>query len=192
MNISRKLLFAALLLIATGILGLMPYANMLADKQAAVANAQPVTVQSRPLKPETVSGKPVRLQVPSLGLDLTVADGAYNQADGSWTLSKDKAHFALPSAPANNEAGNTLVYGHNRSEIFAALHTMQPGATAIITTDSGYVFTYMYTQQEIVEPTATEIFGYQGAPRLTLQTCTGRWFEQRQFFYFSLLEYEKV
>jgi LPXTG-site transpeptidase (sortase) family protein len=155
-------------------------------------NAAPVTVVSRQLKPETIAGKPVRLQVPSLGIDLAVADGAYNQADGSWTLSKDKAHFALPSAPANNEAGNTLVYGHYRKEVFESLHTIQPGATAVITTDNGYTFTYIYTRTETVEPTATEIFGYQGAPRLTLQTCTGRWFEHRQFFYFALSGYEKA
>lgn len=192
MQITRKFFFASLGLIAAGIAGLLPYANMWANRQYAIANAAPFEVNSQPLRPDTLSGKPVRLQVPSLGIDLAVADGAYNPSDGSWTLSKDKVHFALPSAPANNQEGNTLIYGHNRKEVFAKLLSIQPGAAAIVTTENGYRFTYIYTQTETVDPTATEIFGYQGAPRLTLQTCTGRWFENRQFFYFSLSGYEKA
>jgi LPXTG-site transpeptidase (sortase) family protein len=192
MKLHKKLFYTSLSVLTIGIVSMVPYVNMWADRQAALAAAAPVVVQSRQLKPETISGKPVRLEISSLGINLEVADGAYNQSDGSWTLSKDKAHFALPTTQPNNEGGNTLIYGHYRKEVFEALHTIEPGSTAVITTDNGYKFTYILTTTETVAPSNTAVFTYQGAPRLTIQTCTGRWFEHRQLFYFALSGYQKV
>src|SRR4051812_16772390 len=36
---------------------------------------------------KTISGRPVRIVVPSAPIDLPVDPGYYNSADGSWTLS---------------------------------------------------------------------------------------------------------
>ncbi len=194
MNFQKKLLLTATFILTTGIAGMVPYAGMWAENRAALASPQPVVVSAPivPAKPDTVMGKPVHLSVPSLGIELAVADGAHNVQTGEWTLSKTMAHYALPTTQPNNQTGNTLIYGHNRNEVFTKLLNVQPGAKAIVTTDNGYRFTYTYTSTEAVDPTNLDIFTYEGAPRLTLQTCSGAWYQNRQFFYFEYTSYDKV
>jgi LPXTG-site transpeptidase (sortase) family protein len=193
MNTPKKLFYSSLIMFTVGVTVMTPYVNMYLDRQAALAASPQVIVHKQlPQKPTLVTGKPVRIAIPSLGLDLDVIDGTYNTRTGAWTLTKDKAQFATPSTQPNNEEGNTLIYGHYRREVFASLHTIQPGAQAIVTTDNGYQFTYTFTESETVDPSNVDIFNYEGAPRLTVQTCTGAFFEHRQFFYFKYDGFKKL
>lgn len=197
MTLQRKLLILGLFCITLGLAGVTPLAYF--SMQNKVALAQPTKavkvpqVAPQPVPaPSTISGKPVRLHIPSLAMNLTVADGVYNPKSGSWTLSRDKVHYALPSALANNASGNTLIYGHYRREVFARLHTITAGATAEVDTENGYHFTYTYRSTEAVQPNDTSIFAYTGKPRLTLQTCSGAFMQNRQLFYFDLSGYKKL
>jgi LPXTG-site transpeptidase (sortase) family protein len=193
MNISKKLMFSSVVLLTIGVMGMIPYANMWLTKHEALASPSPLTVVHKvPLKPTTITGKPVRINIPSLNDDLQVIDGTYNAKTGAWTLTTDKAQFAVPSTQPNNQAGNTFIYGHYRREVFANLHTIQPGAKATIDTDNGYRFTYTFTNTETKQPNDVDIFAYQGAPRLTIQTCSGAWYQNRQFFYFTYDGYQKI
>lgn len=156
-------------------------------------SATPTVVTSQTqIAVSVISGKPIQLQITQLGLDIAVVDGQYNQRNGQWTLSSDKAHFALPSTTPNNEQGSTLIYGHYRPEVFARLRKLQPGQEAIITTDAGYRFIYTYNSSVVAKPTDTSIFGYRGAPKLTLQTCSGAWMQNRQLYSFDFVRYEKI
>jgi len=125
-------------------------------------------------------------------MNLQVIPGVYNPKTGAWTLTLDKAQFALPSVQPNNESGNTLIYGHYRPEVFAYLHLIKPGAQATITTSNGYSFTYTYMNSQAFNPTDTSIFTYQGSPRLTIQTCSGAFMQNRQMYYFQYDGYAKV
>ncbi|HLG90996.1 MAG TPA: sortase [Candidatus Saccharimonadales bacterium] len=154
--------------------------------------ATPTTSAHKILKPQTISGYPVELYIPSLNMKLKVVDGVYNPKDGSWTLSRDKVHFALPSAVPNNELGNTLIYGHYRPEVFARLKNIKSGEKAIVKTDNGYSFTYRFQESEAVNPADTSIFSYDGEPQLTLQTCSGAWLQNRQLYSFDFIKYEKI
>lgn len=136
-----------------------------------------------------IMGKPVRLLVPSVDIDLPVIDGQYNPLDQSWTLVSDKAHFAIPSLPANDRGGSTLIYGHNTPPVFKKLSGLTAGASAEVYTDNGYVFSYTFIQAEKVAPDNTATFSYSGTPILTLQTCSGIWSELREMFTFK---FEKV
>jgi LPXTG-site transpeptidase (sortase) family protein len=139
-------------------------------------------------KPEKIAGKPIRLIIPSLKMDLAVIDGFYDKTTGKWTLDRVNTHFATLSKQPNSEAGNTLIYGHAIAPVFERLHNIKPGANVIIFTDNGHRLVYRYQGNETVDPANTSIFDYKGKPRLTLQTCTGFWFENRQFFYFELID----
>ncbi len=166
------------------------------------AHAQPAALQHVPLvapkpvaepqKPEVITGKPVRLEIPSLRLSLEVIDGAYHPENGQWDISLNKAHYALPTVQPNNDAGNTMIYGHYRPEVFARLHTVQAGAEAMVTTDNGYRFVYTFRSAENVAPADTSIFAYQGKPQLTIQTCTGLWMQNRRLHYFDFVRHEKL
>lgn len=193
MTTKRKLQITAAGLMVAGIAGLIPLGYFYHQNQAAAATAPRVQVPqaTRPTQPEAVSGKPVSISIPSLELNLPVIDGQYDQNTGKWTLTTDKAQFATPTAEPNNIGGNTLIYGHYRKGVFNTLHTIQPGAQALITTDNGYTFTYTFENSETVDPSNTDIFLYKGAPRLTIQTCSGAFFQNRQFFYFKYTGYQK-
>jgi len=195
MKFQRKLIIVSMVLMLAGLAGLLPYAYFWNRNRVALANAPLLMVPVRaplPQKPEAITGKPSRILIPSLSLDLAVADGSYNPDTKAWTLSNDKAHYALPSVQPNNDAGNTLIYGHAQKQVFAGLTGLKPGDQATVTTDNGYRFTYTYTATEAVKPTNVDIFAYAGSPRLTLQTCSGSWWQNRQFYYFDFTSVEKI
>lgn len=191
MTISKKLMFGSAALITVGVMGMIPYANMWMAKRQALETPATIVHQAT-LKPTAITGHPVRIVIPSLDKDLQIIDGVYNKNNGEWTLSLDKAQFATISAQPNNLSGDTFIYGHYRREVFATLHTIQPGAQVYIDTDNGYRFTYTFTKTETKQPNDVSIFTYEGAPRLTIQTCSGAFFQNRQFFYFTYDGYQKV
>lgn len=195
--IRDKIFFCtSVILLNVGILGFAWYVSPLSPIHSYKANAAAVLpeppVLNKPEESPALSGKPVRIIVPSRSLDLPVIDGFYNESDGSWSLSLDKAHYATPTVPANNRRGNTLIYGHNRPEVFQTLIKLEPGATLKVYTDNGYVFSYVYEEVKDVNPNDVSIFSYNGPPIVTLQTCTGNWYEVRRLFQFSFFSVDKL
>ena len=110
----------------------------------------------------------------------------------AWTLTRDKVQYAVMTAQPNNDNGNTLIYGHYRREVFSRLRFVAPDAEAIVITDNGYKFVYKFKSFKVVQPSDGTIFKYKGKPQLTLQTCTGVFFQNRQLFDFDFVRYEKV
>lgn len=150
---------------------------------------QDVTIQQiDALDTQVLSGRPTRLKIPTVNIDIVVASGNYNSESKTWDLSSDKAHYATITPEANNKVGNTFLYGHNNKKVFAALDGMALGDTAIVTTDTGYTFTYTLTDVKDVEPTDISLFQYRGPAIMTIQTCSGNWFEKRRLFTFSFRE----
>jgi LPXTG-site transpeptidase (sortase) family protein len=190
MKIKRTTTAVGIVLIMLGV-GVMAPAIYFNHRGSALPAASTASTP-KILKPQTISGYPVELTVLSLNMKLAVTDGAYNPKDGSWTLSRDKAHFALPSTAPNNESGNTLIYGHYRPEVFARLKKITVGDEAIITTDNGYRFVYSFERSQTVDPADTSIFAYSGDPQLTLQTCSGVFMQNRQLYTFKFIKYEKI
>jgi sortase (surface protein transpeptidase) len=140
-----------------------------------------------------VSGRPTRITIPSLGVDLAVINGYYHQQDGTWTLSKTKAQFATPSQLANNTSGTTFIYGHDTKAVFRALHSITKDAVAIVTTDNGYRFVYTFSDSVITSPLSIgEVTAASATPRLSLQTCYGATSADRQIFHLYLQRVEKL
>ena len=165
--------------------------------QSKIAVAAAIgTVPTKPLQLKPAvnehTGQPVAISIPSLNINLQVIPGVYNKNNGEWTLTLDKAQFAEPSVTPNDVTGNTLIYGHYRPQVFAYLHLIKPGAQTVITTSNGYKFTYTYQSSEAFNPTDTSIFSYQGPPRLTIQTCSGAFMQNRQMYFFKYDGYVKV
>jgi LPXTG-site transpeptidase (sortase) family protein len=155
-------------------------------------SAPPKIVQAQapaPIPPKTfkvTASKPNRILIPSLKIDLAVTDGAYDAKKKTWTLSDNHAHFALPSAEPNNFAGNTLIYGHKYDWIFGGLKDLKPGDKMQLFGENGHVFTYIYENTQKLKPDDATAFRYDGKPTVSVQTCSGRWNENRQMFNFRL------
>lgn len=151
---------------------------------------QRVSIQ-RPAEdmPKLISGKPEKLTISSVNVDLPVADGAYDPASQSWTLSPDKAHYALMTAEANNLVGNTFIYGHNNRKVFASLDKITVGDEARIRAGDK-TFVYKFTRSREVVPNDVSVFEYKGKSILTIQTCSGSWYEKRKLFTFEFVKVE--
>ncbi len=139
-----------------------------------------------------IAGLPVRIVIPGSSyegrvVDLPVDKGYYDQATDSWTLSGYHAQFMTISSLANNLAGDTYIYGHNNDYVFGALRhvTPDPGATALIYTDNGHIFSYGFVSATNVAPDATAVLDYHGPPILTIQTCTGSFNEVRTLYMYN-------
>lgn len=154
--------------------------------QAAPALLLPPT----PPPPNILSGKPVRIIVPRLGINLLVEEGNYDSIKHTWTLSAGNAHFAAPSMPPNNYRGNTLIYGHNHDLVLGRLRNGVVGDEAKILTENGHTFFYSFVSAENVKPDNMGVFQYQGPPTLVIQTCTGNWNETRGLYSFKLVRVE--
>ena len=195
----HALLLAGFCFIITGLaLGYTPFMSYWHERHVGTVLNVPFSTAARAGAPQpqaqapsqVISGKPVHITIPSLNIDLQVAEGRYNPTDNTWTLSKDKAHYAVVTPLANNSEGNTFIYGHNRKAVFARLSRIKPGATAIVTTDNGHRFTYKFRSAFETNPKDDSLFKYQGPPILTVQTCSGLWYQNRQLFTFDFVSVE--
>lgn len=194
-----RLAIAGVGLIVLGLIGIVPM--LFNSDNAAIAAgpsngqvAAPITEVKKqdPVAPQTISGHPVRIVAPTVGVDMPVVDGFYDSTTGSWTLYSDKAQFAAMTTEPNDTSGQTFIYGHATQRVFGKLLNMHNGDQVEVYTSNGYKFTYTLKQTEVVTPQNTGILGYTGSPRLLLQTCVGVWSEDRKFFILDFTKVEKV
>jgi len=156
-------------------------------------NSQPlfptaVHQSSKQLKSPTISGTPARIDIPGVNISVAIEPGYYNKSSQTWTLSTTKAEYATVTPAPNNGNGNTFIYGHNRWEVFSKLLKVQPGDEAIVTTTNNHKFIYKMASRRDTQPTDGSLFAYQGPPILTLQTCSGFWYQNRSLFVFNLAQ----
>lgn len=184
---------AVLYIITIGTIGGLLYSSHLFGTPVWAAQPTPALVQPQPPLPKSVvSGKPVRITLPDSSIDLPLNDGTYDPSDGSWTLSDSAAQYATLSAPANDHAGTTFIYGHGTDAVFGKIGTTHPaiGSMAFIVTDNNHTFTYQLQEIKDFTPSDTSIFDSMtsGPPRMIVQTCTGVFSEWRTMFMYSLKE----
>jgi LPXTG-site transpeptidase (sortase) family protein len=157
---------------------------------AAIASTLPVEVSAEQPSKQIITGKPTRITISSLGIDLPIDEGRYNPSDGSWSLSGYHAQYAMTTPLANDDNGNTFIYGHNNKYVFGPLKNITPGAQAKVYTDNNKVFNYIFDSTYAVAPDNTSVLNYQGPAILTVQTCSGAWNEQRQMYVFKFSNIE--
>jgi hypothetical protein len=196
--------FGSLLMIV-GVIGVAPTLYF-RWTNTGTASASPVlpasvvkeinTAATKQPKQSLVTGYPVSISIPgprpALDMNVNIIPGYYNASTGAWTLTTTDAQFVTFSAEPNNITGNTYIYGHYRPNIFAYLHLISPGTVATITTSNGYQFNYKFVYTYAVTPSQTAVLATSKAPILTVQTCSGDFFQNRQMYIFSYDGYSKV
>jgi LPXTG-site transpeptidase (sortase) family protein len=134
-----------------------------------------------------ITGMPVRVTIPSLGINLPVIPGYYDAKSQAWTLTTTKVQFATLTSQPNNQSGNTFLYGHARTNLFGKLPKIQAGTEAVVTTDNGHTFYFTLDHTRVVSPSDSDaVLGYAGKPILTLQTCVGLLYQNRELLIFNL------
>ena len=181
-----------LFIVAGFLLSYQPLIRNLHQKQPVAHAPAPAPIITPEVKAATkdgqaIEGNPVRIVVPALNIDLKIIDGSYDSITKTWTLTRDKAQYALMTPKPNNQGGNTFIYGHARPEVFAQLPKLPIGAVVSVYTDNNHVFTYRYRSSYETNPNDDSLFQYKGAPILTLQTCSGLWYQNRLLMTFDLV-----
>ena len=159
---------------------------------AAIGFIPSAPIDRTTFAPSVITGDPTHISVASLGIDLSVQPGVYNPATQTWNIAADAAQFATVSMPLNTNTGNTLLYGHNNKKVFYNIRKITPGTTLIVNTNNGYIFRYEFVSHKDVEPNDLSVFKFDGAPTVTIQTCTGNWNETRGMYLFKLTGVQKA
>lgn len=188
MKRSHMLNIIALILIIVG-MTILFLGALVRHTNASIQSQPPITAQNseQPKATSVIHGNPIELRIDDLGIKNEVIPGVFEARTQQWTLTTDKAQFAVMTHQPNDKGGLTFVYGHNRKEVFARLTKIQPGTLVTVTTDNNYLFTYRFTGSQTVKPEDVSVFAYEGPPKLVLQTCTGLFYQNRQLFSFEFV-----
>lgn len=147
--------------------------------------------QSSELAPVAQVSAPIRLQIPSVAIDIQidpvgVQDDGFMQIPETITVAGWYRYGASPSS----DTGSTVITAHVDDFIqgvgpFAALKDMPVDAEIIVTTEDGVEHRYVLESVQSVEKEQVpldQVFDRAGAPRIVLLTCGGQFDENvRQY-----------
>lgn len=131
----------------------------------------------------------VRITVPSVDIDLPIVRGEYDSQSG-WTVEKLAANY-IPSSQGIDKPGTTVIYGHDTSEVFHRIKTMQPGAEVEVTTENGIAYRYVRdaSDAKIIQPDDVSILSETSSThKIYLLTCDGWRSDKRYVLSLSLKE----
>ena len=113
---------------------------------------------------------PIRLTIDSIGLDLPVLGAKI--LDGKWDITKEGVSY-LVTTPLPGSQGNSVMYGHNWSNLLADLKKIKTGDVIEIKNSDGKSYNYVVHFISTVTADETHIYSNTADYRLTLYTCTG-------------------
>lgn len=126
---------------------------------------------------------PVRLEIPTLGIDARVQRTGLkaNGAMGTPTNFTDVAWYEPGTVPG--QQGSAVIDGHvdnglGLDGVFKRLSSIRVGDTVSVTDRDGTILNFIVTSIDYYDYQAAPvrlIFGEQGAARLRLITCEGDW-----------------
>lgn len=186
----KPLVLSTMLGAALLAIGLVLLVEIIRSRESNLTITPPATsLPAQPKGANYIGGEPVNISIPSLEINLPVIPGYYDKQTQTWTLTINDVQYATMTPQPNNQGGDTFLYGHYRPNIFATLHDIHSGAKAMVTTANHHMFYYQLASVRVVNPNdSSSIFNYKGKPILTVQTCTGLFFQNRQLFTFELIK----
>jgi len=113
---------------------------------------------------------PKEISIPSLNLQLGIFPAQIT--DNNWEVT-NKGISHLVMSPSPGERGNSILYGHNYSNLLGSLPKIKPGDEIIINMNSGENKTFIVKFTSVVSPNQTDILKQSDDSRITLYTCTG-------------------
>lgn len=167
----------------------VPAAASAGDGAAAATGGTRVVIEPPQTRPATLDAtreervEPVRLRVPSLGLDVPL-DAVGVRDDGQMEIPEDadRAGWYRFGPVPGADTGSVVIAGHvdDRSGpgAFLALTQAQEGSEVLVELADGTELRYTVTAREQIakpELPVADLFDRDGPPLLRLVTCTGEW-----------------
>lgn len=127
--------------------------------------------------PTAAPGGPIpagfRIQIPRLGIDLTIQEGDLKR-DIEDQRTPEGSAFHLPGTAIPGQNGNTFLYAHARRQMFLALWNVRPGDAVIVQVPDGGTLEYVVRDVlPRVAPSDLSATRSSSTEQLTLQTSTG-------------------
>lgn len=145
----------------------------------ARATATPTSVAPAPTT--RVAGLPVRLRIPSIGVDAPIVPVGLTATGEMGAPTEAYQVGWYQYGPRPGAAGNALLDGHldwRRSiAVFWNLRYVQPGDAVVVVDDEGreLVFTVEWAEMvSVYDPPLERVFGATAEPAITLITCGGQ------------------
>jgi sortase (surface protein transpeptidase) len=142
--------------------------------------------QSAALQPVVLAPAPVRLQIPSVSIDIQIAPvgvdtSGFMEIPENITIAGWYRYGPSPSS----DNGSTVITAHVDDFVqglgpFAALSSMPAGAEIVITTADGVDHRYILESVQNLQKEQVpldQVFDRDGAPRVVLITCGGQFDE---------------
>ncbi len=164
----RKKLSSLTLLLGLLFLSLFSWELYIRNRPTRLAFASTPQLEERSEYKEDKT--PTVLKIQNAGIELPVIPASFE--GNTWPTTSKGTSF-LSSSTLPGDIGNTVIYGHNWSNLLGPLFKVLPGDTIKITTKDGTQFTYTVQFTQVVDPTQTYILNNTSDSRLTLYTCTG-------------------
>ena len=119
---------------------------------------------------QTKEQLPVRITSQAVGIDTPIYPAVVN--NNVWETTKAGASY-ITTSPLPGQKGNSVMYGHNWSNIFGNLTKAKIGQEITVTFGNGTIETFEVAYISEVSPEASSILAPSQDNRLTLYTCSG-------------------
>jgi LPXTG-site transpeptidase (sortase) family protein len=149
----------------------------------------------------TAKGHPVRIKIPSIGVDAPV-EGVLLASDGSMDVPKRPFETAwYERGPRPGEIGSATIAGHvdwsnGADAVFTDLHKLEPGDTISVQNDFREETSFVVRERrefDAKEDAAEVFYSFDGKSYLNLVTCSGEWDAEKKAFAKRLVVFaEKV
>ncbi len=120
---------------------------------------------------------PVRIRIPGVSINIPIYPATIT--DGKWPASSTGVSH-LSTSPIPGERGNSILYGHNWSNLLGPLKKVQTGDAIEIELSNGKTQPFTVEMTNTVTPEQTGMLSPSDDMRLTLYTCTG-FLDQKRF-----------
>lgn len=114
--------------------------------------------------------KPQKLIIPRLSKTLDITDGTF--ANDRWSISETGVSY-LTSSALPTQAGNSVIYGHNKKDILGDLPSLKNGDQIYLVLANGNFVKYQVSEAKVIKSTQVEILNETQDSRLTIYTCSG-------------------
>lgn len=194
---------------ATTLLALLWHGSWREDRDPVVPRELPVVTTTTPAEPAATTApeprwevdppRPVRVNVPKVGIDAEVIDLWLNP-DGTLQVPSDFAQTGWWAGGAGvGEAGPAVIVGHVDSwrgpAVFFRLGELEPGDEVHVLREDGSVRTFVaYAKERVPKdqfPT-DRVYGPTEVPELRLVTCGGDFDRSRRSYEDNVIVYLRI
>ena len=120
---------------------------------------------------ESFGSSPVYIEIEEQNIKLPIYHAEINK--GSWSAVDNGVSY-LSSTPRPGSVGNSILYGHNWTNLLGKLVNVKPGQKVKVVFDNGEIKKFEVYFTQIVKPSDVELLEQDTNERiLTIYTCTG-------------------